>query len=57
MDKVKVFVSDWDEEWYQRYFVCAACKCYFMTYLNNTLPHNYCPNCGKELIEEDSNNG
>ena len=56
-DKVKVIVSDCEEEWYQRFFRCSACKCWFMTYLNNTMPRNYCPNCGKELIEEDPNNG
>ena len=57
-DKVKVFDSDYNDEWYQRFFMCSACKCCFMTYLNNTMPHNYCPNCGKELIEgDDLNNG
>ena len=40
------------------FFMCSACKCCFMTYLNNTMPHNYCPNCGKGLIEgDDLNNG
>ena len=57
-DKTIVFESDWDEEWYQHYFVCSACECNFMSYMgNNTMPHNYCPNCGKKLVEEGESNG
>ena len=59
MDEKKtiVFESDYDDEWYQHYFVCSACECQFMTYLHNMLPHNYCPNCGKKLVKEDNSNG
>ena len=56
-DKTIVYESDFDEEWYQHYFMCSACQCYFMSYLANTLPHNYCPNCGRKLVEEDHDNG
>lgn len=56
-DKTIVYESDWDDEWYQHYFMCSACKCNFMSYLDNRMPHNYCPNCGKKLVEEDHDNG
>lgn len=56
-DKVIVYESDYNEEWYQHYFMCSVCKCWFMTYLNNTMPHNYCPNCGSALVERSDDNG
>ena len=59
MDKevTTYFESDWNDEWYQSYYMCNACKCYFMTYLDNETPHNYCPNCGRALVERSADNG
>ena len=47
-----VLVSGGLDEWYQVVFCCAQCGCSFMTYLNNRLPRNYCPNCGVKFNKE-----
>ena len=49
----KVLVTGYNEEWYQTYFFCVECGCYFMTYLKNTMPHIYCPNCGTKFTKEE----